>query len=401
MSKQVITSTVKFRTDPDLAIREYELPLSKNEVRWVISKEGLALKVRRSDSGVVSKDYYFSSSGRIKEKLGNVYKLTFRQALAMVCEIKKRDYIPQEKVSKASLEAIFLAYLAANQKCWRPATLAKKKKLWKYLAPLAKKDIRKIKFVEFRDILARLYDAEKYSLLRSLRIDMRAIVDFGMDYLNLSADPMGGRRLFSLFKTPKSNGFGYLKDEQDLKFLVAYIQNYKHSKSVKNALIFGLCTALRAKNVRFLNVTNLKKDKNGEYYLDFVADEMKVSANGDELLGLPRKLGLWLENLGATNLYFPTSTGRPFSDAAFAKGLENFAPLNPKGKIVFHSFRKILSTFVNQNVENGLNNYDVERALSHKVKGVSGIYDKSDSLNASRKVFTWWLNYLETLGLKL
>ncbi|WP_298947333.1 hypothetical protein [uncultured Campylobacter sp.] len=192
-----------------------------------------------------------------------------------------------------------------------------------------------------------------------------------------------------------------MKDEQDLKFLISYIQNYRHSRSVKNALIFGLCTALRAKNVRFLSVKNLKKDNNGEYFLDFAADEMKISSNGDELLGFPRKLGFWLESLGAADLYFPTSTGKPFSDAAFSKGLENFAPLNPRGKIVFHSFRKILSTFVNQNVENGLNNYDVERALSHHVKGVSGVYDKSGAIGASRKVFTWWLSYLETLGLKL
>lgn len=397
-----LTSTPKFRIDPDLAIREYELPAGKKETRPVVDKSGLALKIKLDPkTGIVRKDYYFAKGGDIKEKLGDAYKLTFRQALAMVCEIKKRDYLPDEKISKNTLEAVFLDYMKTSCKGWKPATIAKKKKVYKYLSHLGKTDIRRIKFEQLRAICDNVYNDEKYSLLRALCVDIRAILDYALDTNVLKTDPLNGRRLLKIYKRPKSSGFGYLKDEQDLKFLISYIQNYKHSSSVKNALIFGLCTALRAKNVRFLNVGNLKKDKNGEYYLDFSADEMKISSNGDELLGLPRKLGLWLENLGATNLYFPTSTGKPFSDAAFSKALENYAPLNPRGKIVFHSFRKILSTFVNQNVENGLNNYDVERALSHKVKGVSGIYDKSDSLNASRKVFTWWFNYLETLGLKL
>ena len=291
--------------------------------------------------------------------------------------------------------------MKVNCKAWKPTTIAKKKKIFKYLAPLGKSDIRRIKYEQLRSICDKVYNDEKYSLLRALCIDIRAIFDYALDSNILKTDPLNGRRLLKVYKCPKSSGFGYIKDEQDLKFLVAYVQNYKHSPSVRNALIFGLCTALRAKNVRFLNVTNLKKDNNGEYYLDFSAAEMKVEANGDELLGLPRKLGLWLENLGATNLYFPTSTGRPFSDAAFAKGLENFAPLNPRGKVVFHSFRKIISTFARQNRDNGLDFYDVERALSHKVKGIPGVYDKSDGVNASRKVFSWWLGYLENLGLKL
>lgn len=402
MLQRKITATAKFKVDPDLAIREYELPAGKNETRPVVDKSGLALKIKRDPkTGIVRKDYYFAKGGDIKEKLGDAHKLTFRQALAMVSKIKKRDYIPQEKVSKASLEAIFLAYVADNRANWKPTTLAKKEKLWKYLMPLAKKDIRKIKYEEFRAILAKLFDAEKYSLLRSLRIDMRAIVDFGMNYLNLETDPMGGRRLFGLFKAPKSGGFGYLDDEQDLRFLISYIQNYKHSQSVKNALIFGLCVALRAKNVRFFSIKNLKKDKNGEYYLEFAADEMKVSANGNETLGLPKKLGLWLESLGATDLYFPNSAGKAFSDAAFSKALENYAPVNARGKIVFHSFRKILTTFVRENPDSGLSFYEVERALSHKVKGISGVYDKSTAIKVTRKVFSWWLGYLESLGLKL
>lgn len=402
MLQRKITATAKFKVDPDLAIREYSLPSGSSERRFVVDKSGLWVKVLLDfDSGLIKKDYYFGQGGRIREKLGSVEKLTFRQALAMVAEVKKRDYLPDEKISKNTLEAVFLDYMKTSCKGWKPATIAKKKKVYKYLSHLGTTDIRRIKFEQLRAICDNVYNDEKYSLLRALCVDIRAILDYAIDTNVLKTDPLNGRRLLKIYKRPKSSGFGYLKDEQDLKFLVAYVQNYKHSPSVRNALIFGLCTALRAKNVRFLSVKNLKKDNNGEYYLDFAADEMKVSANGDEMLGLPRKLGLWLESLGATNLYFPNSAGKPFSDAAFSKGLENFAPLNPRGKIVFHSFRKIISTFANQNVENGLTSYDVERALSHRVKGVSGIYNKSDATSASRKVFSWWLSYLETLGLKL
>lgn len=397
-----LTSTPKFRIDPDLAIREYELPAGKKETRPVVDKSGLALKIKLDPkTGIVRKDYYFAKGGDIKEKLGDAYTLTFRQALAMVCEIKKRDYLPDEKIPKNTLEAVFLAYMKVNCKAWKPTTIAKKKKIFKYLAPLGKSDIRRIKYEQLRSICDKVYNDEKYSLLRALCIDIRAIFDYALDSNILKTDPLNGRRLLKIYKCPKSSGFGYIKDEQDLKFLIAYVQNYKHSPSVKNALIFGLCTALRAKNVRFLNVGNLRKDKNGEYFLDFAANEMKISSNGDELLGLPRKLGLWLESLGATNLYFSTSTGKPFSDSTLSKGLENYTPLNPRGKVVFHSFRRILTTFARQNRDNGLDFYDVERALSHKVKGIPGVYDKSDGVNASRKVFSWWLSYLETLGLQL
>lgn len=150
MLQRKITATAKFKVDPDLAIREYELPAGKNETRPVVDKSGLALKIKRDPkTGIVRKDYYFAKGGDIKEKLGDAHKLTFRQALAMVSKIKKRDYIPQEKVSKASLEAIFLAYVADNRANWKPTTLAKKEKLWKYLMPLAKKTFEKLNMRSF------------------------------------------------------------------------------------------------------------------------------------------------------------------------------------------------------------------------------------------------------------
>ncbi len=87
--EQKLTSTPKFRIDPDLAIREYKLPAGKKETRPVVDKSGLALKIKLDPkTGIVRKDYYFAKGGDIKEKLGDAYKLTFRQALAMVAEVK-------------------------------------------------------------------------------------------------------------------------------------------------------------------------------------------------------------------------------------------------------------------------------------------------------------------------
>lgn len=132
---------------------------------------------------------------------------------------------------------------------------------------------------------------------------------------------------------------------------------------------------------------------------------MKIEANGDIYIGLPRELGDWLQGITRNGLYFPSRKNTLLSDAVLSKALRKcpLSSIKPKGKtsIVCHSFRKILSTFVNEADDNGVSDYDVERALAHKVGGMAGRYNKSKAIATTRRVLTWWLSYLQQRGLKL
>ena len=217
---------------------------------------------------------------------------------------------------------------------------------------------------------------------------------------------------------PKSYGFPWIEERSigDLQTLALYVSKYSELQSVRNALVFGFCTGLRAENVRFLTAENLKIDDNGEYYLHFYDTEMKVEENGDEYIGLPKKLGLWLQEKIDANcggLAFPSRAGTPLSDGTLAKALHRcpIKEIRPRTAqhLVFHSFRKIITTQANHHMPaNGLADYEVERAMTHKIfatkakNSTEAAYNKSQSEHVTRKVLSWWFNYAEnTLGLKL
>ena len=129
---------------------------------------------------------------------------------------------------------------------------------------------------------------------------------------------------------------------------------------------------------------------------------MKIKANGDEYLGIPRAVGEWLQSLtkDSTKLYFPSIKGTRLSENTFSKALSGCAFKTAKGKIVFHSNRKNFSTLCNENMpQNGLNPWEVELALSHRIGGIAGIYNKASNTATTRKVFSWWVGFLEQNGL--
>ncbi len=143
------------------------------------------------------------------------------------------------------------------------------------------------------------------------------------------------------------------------------------------------------------------RDENG-YYLAFTKDEMKVKRNGDMYLGLPRELGEWLDNMDVGTYFFMGRSGeKALSDAILSKALKDYTPETPKGRIVFHSFRGILSTFCHEVDEGDVSDYDVSRTLSHKIKGVERHYNKSKAIATTRRVLSWWFGYLKDRGLKL
>ncbi|MGN2243413.1 tyrosine-type recombinase/integrase [Frateuria sp. GZRR33] len=85
------------------------------------------------------------------------------------------------------------------------------------------------------------------------------------------------------------------------------------------------------------------------------------------------------------------SVGRNMSDGALNAAL---ARIGYKGVITGHGFRHMARTLLG---ERGWNPEALERQLSHKEPGVSGVYNKAQHLPERRKIMQEWADYLDTL----
>ena len=70
------------------------------------------------------------------------------------------------------------------------------------------------------------------------------------------------------------------------------------------------------------------------------------------------------------------------------------ARIGYKGIIKGHGFRHMARTLLG---ELGWNPEALERQLSHKESGVSGVYNKAQHLPERRKIMQEWANYLDAL----
>jgi len=101
-----------------------------------------------------------------------------------------------------------------------------------------------------------------------------------------------------------------------------------------------------------------------------------------------------LKQLNGDSPYlFPSRSSRnkPKSDAVFIMALRR---LGYQGRQSPHGFRHIASTTLR---EKGFLRDHVEAALSHKVGGVEGVYNKADYLADRIPMMQFWADYLEGL----
>jgi len=416
----LISKAPQFRVDPDKYLREYRLPFEKKTLRQTLTPDGLAVRFIKKPKKYV-REYYFVRGGSIVEKIGSCYTTSYKDALKKLQEIRNKRLDPQNPQKlKITVAHVYEKYVEAQKAAWSPRTLKKKYEIFRKIKPLHELSIKTIdKEKHLQPIAQSLYNRELFAALRDFSSFCSMFFAFAKRRKFISEPIFEPKEtLLSDMAVPKSYGFPWIEERSvdDLKTLAIYVSKYPELESVRNALVFGFCTGLRAENVRFLTGENLKIDDNGEYYLHFTDIEMKVKENGDEYIGLPKKLGFWLrEKIDANcgGLAFPSRMGTLLSDGTLAKALHRcpIKEIRPRTAqhLVFHSFRKIITTQANHHMpHNGLMDYEVERALSHKVlknkskTKVEASYNKSTSEHVTRKVLSWWFNYAETvLGLKL
>ena len=426
MRQNALVRSAKFKVSPDVAIEEYRLPVGTDYARIVL-KDKLLLQVRKvTRSGRVArydKDFYAKTGATSRIKLGRFPEMSYAAAIAASEKMQKEG--ENKLAPKGALGAVFEDFLVFKGSGLKPATVAKKRKIFNSkLGTLKDTPVTEISLQNLQDIGCEILQKATYSALEDYCLFANQLFDFAYARGYMANDIFRGGKLLDIFSLPKNriSEYPHIKNEPDLKSLCRYIGEYPHTGSVRNALKFAFATALRSGNVRNLRAKHLKVDANGEYFLKIPAHEMKVAANGDMYLGLPRKLGEWLmeKKKFATSdgLIFSNLNGNPLSDATLSKALkscvlEEVEPLKSNGEmpsLVCHSLRKIFSTFANyerKKGRNGLSWESIECVLGHAIGAkIIRDYDKSGriedlQIELTRNALSWWLDYIEEKGFRL
>ena len=394
--------------NPDKLIRDFRFNVAEPKMQDQKLGANLTLRIELKQMADGSlkyrKLYYFNFKNKLTTMLGNADDMTLSEAIK-ASEAMAKDKIDTTNPDRLKTPIWQVFDLLSNfNLAWSDRTRAKKEKIFNArFRPIAKKAITELTKADILAICDEIYREKKYAALVDFYELAAQITRFAYVRDLVKADPIYGLKVSDVYKFPKSNGHAVIKSDTDLKLLIRYINNYQGLTSVKNALKCGLITALRAGNVRTLTSRNIQTDENGEFYLYFQASEMKIKR--DEYIGLPHEVGRWLAKLALdsdSGIVFSSSRGTMLSDAILSKALRSYTPLDSNVELVFHSFRKIYSTFSYEKIqENGLSQYEIERTLSHSVGGVAAVYNKATNINSTRKALSWWYGYLNDKGLEL
>ncbi len=429
MRQNALVKSAKFKISPDVAIEEYRLATGVDYARIVL-KDKLLLQIRKIlKSGRIAKyekDFYVKTGATSRVKIGRHPEMSYAAAIAASEKMQKEGGEFKKLAPKNALSAVFDDFLKFRGAGLKEATIAKKRKIFNSkLGALKDIPITEISLQDLQDIGCGILQKATYSALEDYCLFANQLFRFAYARGYLQADIFRGDKLIEIFSLPQNriSEYPHIKNEPDLKSLCRYIGEYPHTGSVRNALKFAFVTALRSANVRNLSVKHIKTDANGEYFLRIPASEMKIASNGDMYLGLPRKLGEWLEEKkkhanNERGLLFSNMNGNVLSDATLSKAikscvLEEVEPLKNNGEmpsLVCHSLRKIFSTFSNYERKigrNGLSWESIECVLGHAIGAkIIRDYDKSGRIEdlqveLTRNALTWWLSYVEEKGFRL
>ena len=259
------------------------------------------------------KDFYVKTGATSRVKIGRHPEMSYAAAIAASEKMQKEGGEFKKLAPKNALSAVFDDFLKFRGAGLKETTIAKKRKIFNSkLGALKDTPVTEISLQNLQDIGCEILQKATYSALEDYCHFINQLFGFAYARGHIPNDILRGDKLIEIFTLPKNriSEYPHIKNEADLKALCRYIGEYPHTGSVRNALKFAFVTALRSGNVRNLRVKHIKVDANGEYFLKIPAHEMKVATNGDMYLGLPRKLGEWLEE----KKKFATSDGLIFSN---------------------------------------------------------------------------------------
>lgn len=391
-----IRDNIDFRKDPYSFLMAYTLDKYTDDKKEKLTGN-LYIRIKRSANGKkFFKNFYVKLSSNKWQLIDSIDNISYKDAITQSIAIEQ-SY--RNENNEYIFRNAFEAFLSVNDTL-KEATISKKRKLFNHAQNLHNTDIRLIKWQSIQDIIIELRNRKVYTSMAQFFSVMQDFFAWAFANNMIEKDITWGQKL-KYIKVYEKGQYAYIQGTDALKKLVEYIYSYPHQSNIRNALIFGLLTGLRSANIRNLHQKNIKIDENGEYYLVFSENETKLGKV--EYLGISQELGKWLikQNHNINGYVFESrKTHLSPTSEALSKALKGFQHKDIKGdrSLTTHSLRKALSTFSYEHLnQNKLSEYAIETTLWHQQNKVAGSYNKSTNIEITRKVLSWWLDYIRSI----
>lgn len=257
---------------------------------------------------------------------------------------------------------------------------------------------RPVESITGRDIVQMLRDADDtWTISKRVLTTTSKLFEHAAGMHIIHINPCTGISLTSLFGPRPEVKKRVMLSTDDLRTLLATVDTLGTANSL--ALRILLATCVRTNELVTATWANIDLDK-GSW---FVPDELTKTRTGF-LVPLTPPVVAWFRRLheiaGDSPFVLPARNarraGQPITTRtlwaaitrAFDTGRLNVTKFTP------HDMR---STAKGHMRNLGISEFDTERALSHAIKGVSGIYDVRDEIPEKRHALTIWANHLMTL----
>jgi integrase len=316
---------------------------------------------------------------------------------------RKAEKVAGEERAGNSFEVIAREWLGVKQPEWTSGQYAKERdRLENHAFPrIGGKPIAEIGVADIRPLLAHLVNQGHIEQSHRLRHQLSRVFRFAVATERAERDPAADLRDTLPARNPKNHPT--ITDPAQVGELMRAIEGFTGTFSVKCALKLAPLWFCRPGEIRMAEWTHFDLDSEHPAYAVPPANRKLKKAAKENPTTPPHVVPLsWqaLEILrelhkltGHQRYLFPGARDprRHMSDGAINAAL---ARIGYKGIITGHGFRHMARTLLG---EMGWNPEALERQLSHKEPGVSGVYNKAQHLPERRKVMQAWADYLDSL----
>lgn len=353
---------------------------------------------------------YKANGQRTNKKLGEYPAISLRDIKQIAIEKKlllKKGLNPSltlEEVQKGTqvkktfreVYEEFLSFktlsIAVHKPAWSETTANQQiKRSERYLLPFfAERDIADISHKELKSILVSIQNNSKALEVRDkVKTLLNMIFEFALDEEYRADNPM---KLISnnSFVKKTVKGMKFVDNLEDLKVIKSKIDRFHGCfLQTKIALKVLMHTFLRPGELVAIEWPDVDFKRR-----QIVIPDYKMKMKQQHIVPMSKQVTKYLNELrmltGEWRYVFasPVNPEAHISRDLLSKTLRDYriTTINP------HGFRHTASTILNNK------NYDsdaIELQLSHKIKGIRGIYNKADKLSLRKKMMQDWSDFIE------
>jgi integrase len=302
-----------------------------------------------------------------------------------------------------SFEVVAREWLALKQREWTPGQYAKEHdRLENHAFPwIGHQPVADLGVAEIRPLLAHIVKRGHIEQAHRLRHQLSRVFRYAVATERASHDPAADLRDTLPARQPKN--YPTIIDPAQVGELLRAMDGFTGTFVVDCALKLAPLWFCRPGEIRQAEWAQF--DLDGEHPAYTVPPSIRKLRKAEKenpktqphIVPLSRQAVAILRELhqltGRGRYLFPgaRSVSRHMSDGAVNAAL---ARIGYKGIITGHGFRHMARTLLG---ELGWNPEALERQLSHKEPGVSGVYNKAQHLPERRKIMQEWADYLDML----